>query len=389
VSRRPIVAAMVILLIVLTASTARAHKPSDAYLTLETSRARVAVRWDIAIRDLDDALHLDGNADGHVTWGEVVERKPDVIEYATSRLSIRGDGQPCPLVLEDTSRLLATVRHSDGAYLALAMRAECGASPRVLDVGYRLLFDIDPLHRGLVRLVTPKGQRTFIFTPNANEQRFELGTNEQATSFFVAVKDGMRHIGEGVDHLLFLLALLLPAVLVRSSAGSPKWLAVTGWRPAVFDVLRIVTAFTIAHSLTLSLAALDIVRLPSRVVESAIALSVVIAALNNLVPVLKSDRWIAAFSLGLLHGFGFSAVLVDLGLPKTQLVGVLFGFNVGVEIGQAAVVAVFLPLAYAARRFPTYRRVALTGGSIAITALATVWLMERAFDIRIFPGLGA
>jgi hypothetical protein len=156
------------------------------------------------------------------------------------------------------------------------------------------------------------------------------------------------------------------------------------FRAALVDVLKIVTAFTLAHSITLSLSALNVLRLPSRFVESGIAASVVLAAVNNLVRVLDEDRWAAAFALGLLHGFGFSATLMDLGLPRKNLVLTLFGFNSGVEIGQMCVVAAFLPLAYLARRSPFYRWVGLVGGSVAITAIATVWLIERAFVVKIF-----
>jgi hypothetical protein len=98
---------------------------------------------------------------------------------------------------------------------------------------------------------------------------------------------------------------------------------------------------------------------------------------------LDEDRWVSAFALGLLHGFGFSATLMDLGLPRQNLVLTLFGFNVGVEIGQLCVVATFLPLAYLARRTLSYRRGALYGGSVAIAALASVWFVERAFSVRI------
>jgi hypothetical protein len=173
---------------------------------------------------------------------------------------------------------------------------------------------------------------------------------------------------------------LLPAVLVRERGG---WTPVERFRPAILDVLKIVTSFTVAHSITLSLSALEVLRLPSRLVESGIALSVILAALNNVWPVLDDDRWTAAFALGLLHGFGFSATLMDLGLPRANLVLTLFGFNAGVEIGQMCVVAVFLPLAYFARRTLVYRKVGMRFGSLVIAAIATVWLVERAFAVKI------
>ena len=114
-------------------------------------------------------------------------------------------------------------------------------------------------------------------------------------------------------------------------------------------MLWVVTAFTLAHSITLTLAALRLVELPSRLVESAIAASVVLAAVNNLVPVVERRRWMVAFAFGLIHGFGFASVLAELGLPQETLVLSLLGFNLGVELGQLAIVAVFLPTAYALR----------------------------------------
>ena len=150
-----------------------------------------------------------------------------------------------------------------------------------------------------------------------------------------------------------------------------------------------VTAFTIAHSITLTLAALSIVVLPSRLVESGIALSVVLAAINNIFPVVANGRWLAAFGFGLLHGFGFAGALHDLGLPAGSLALSLAGFNLGVEAGQLAIVLLFLPLAFALRSTWTYRRLVLGGGSIAIATIASVWLVERSFNVGLFSALAA
>ena len=189
-----------------------------------------------------------------------------------------------------------------------------------------------------------------------------------------------------MDHILFLVSLLLPAVLVRARSA---WQPGASFRSALIDVAKVVTAFTLAHSITLSLAALSIVVLPSRFVEAGIALSVVLAALNNLFPVLANGRWIAAFGFGLLHGFGFAGALQDLGLPADSLALSLFSFNLGVEAGQLAIVAVFLPLAFALRSTWAYRRVVFAGGSFVIAAIATIWLVERAFDVDVLSALAA
>jgi hypothetical protein len=199
--------------------------------------------------------------------------------------------------------------------------------------------------------------------------------------FATYVHEGVWHIWLGFDHILFLVSLLLPAVLARRNGA---WRPAVSFRAAFVDVAKIVTAFTIAHSITLSLAALGVVSLPSRWVESAIALSVVLAALNNLFPVVANGRWIAAFGFGLIHGFGFAGALSDLGLPSGSLALSLAGFNIGVELGQLAIVAVFLPLAFALRATFAYRRVFLAGGSAVIATIAGVWLVERAFDLPLF-----
>jgi hypothetical protein len=123
-----------------------------------------------------------------------------------------------------------------------------------------------------------------------------------------------------------------------------------------------------------------VVHLPSRLVESAIAFSVVLAALNNLRPLVHRGRWLVAFGFGLVHGFGFATVLAELGLPQESLVPALLGFNLGVELGQLAIVAVFLPLAYATRHTWMYRRLIFVGGSAAIALIAAIWMVERVFD---------
>ena len=162
-----------------------------------------------------------------------------------------------------------------------------------------------------------------------------------------------------------------------------RWQPEDSFRGVLLRVLKIVTAFTVAHSITLSLAALGVVSVPARLIESLIAASVVISALNNIVPVMRERLWMVAFGFGLVHGFGFANVLVDLELPRSDLVLGLLGFNVGVELGQLTIVAAILPLIYLWRSSWTYARLALPAGSAATCAIASLWLVERAFDLSI------
>lgn len=356
------------------ARSAHAHKPSDSYLSLEVDGAVVHVRWDIALRDLDYAIGLDKDSDGKITWGEVDRARAEIAGYATKRLTLKD----CPL---DDQVALAITGHSDGAYAVLRVDARCSAPPTALAVGYELFFDVDPQHRSILRVDAGGATRTHTLSARERSTTFDLRESGRGKQLASIVHEGILHIWQGYDHILFLLALLLPSVLRRGD--DEKWTPVPALKPALMDVLRIVTAFTIAHSITLSLAALGVVTLPSRLVESAIAASVVLAALNNLRPIMRQDRWMAAFLLGLMHGFGFSSTLQDLNLPRSSLVSTLFGFNLGVEIGQIAIVAIFVPIAFAARKSEGYRKFGLVAGSVVILVLATIWLVERALLVKI------
>ena len=365
-------------LLLLVATASIAHKPSDSYLTLERDGAALRGQWDIALRDLDGAITLDADGDGEITWGEVRAKSSAIRDYALSRLDVTAAGAPCQLQVGE----MLVDEHSDGAYAVLPLAATCPKSDGLLAVDYRLLFDVDPTHRGLLQYVEGGRSRSAIFGSATRTQTIGAGTAWQQLVAYV--HEGVWHIWLGFDHILFLLSLLLPAVLLRRENA---WQPAESFRSAFWDVARIVTAFTVAHSITLTLAALEIVALPSRWVESAIALSVVLAAINNVFPLVSHGRWLAAFVFGLVHGFGFAGALRDLGLPSGSLALSLFGFNVGVELGQLAIVAVFLPVAFRLRGTWTYRRIVLAGGSALIAAIAGVWLVERAFNVAILPAV--
>ncbi len=367
----------VAMLLALCMAPAMAHKPSDSYLTLKVTGKQVDGQWDIALRDLDMAIGLDADGNGELTWDEVRAKHGDIGAYAMSRLALGlAGGGACPLAV--TGHLLDD--HSDGAYAVLKLRAVCPADVATLEVGYRLLFDIDPQHKGLLRLEHGALTSTAIFTPDNGRQSLRVADASRWRQFFDFVRHGVWHIWIGFDHILFLLSLLLPAVLVRRQR---RWHARATFGAAAIEVLKIVTAFTLAHSITLTLATLGLVALPSRFVESAIALSVVLAALNNVWPLITRRLAALAFAFGLIHGFGFASVLRDLGLAQSALLLSLVGFNAGVELGQLAIVGAFLPLAFLARTTTLYRTTVLMGGSSLIFAVAVVWLAERALNLKI------
>jgi len=254
--------------------------------------------------------------------------------------------------------------------------------PDHLTLTYDAFFDIDPKHRGLLRLVADGSPQLAVFGPATTTQTINLQGSDHRNPFFTFLQEGVWHIWSGYDHILFLLALLLPGVLLRRDGF---WQPVAAARPAFINVLKVVTAFTVAHSITLSLSVLGWVHLPTRLVESAIAASVVVAAFNNLVPFFAERGWLVAFGFGLLHGFGFANALRDLGLHPGQLAATLFGFNLGVELGQLAIVAVFFPLALSLRELLFYQRYILRFGSVAIMLVASTWLAERVLDFKWLP----
>ena len=211
----------------------------------------------------------------------------------------------------------------------------------------------------LARVEWPGGSAQFAFQADARDARVQIGAAESsargAGSFFPL---GIAHILTGYDHLLFLLALIL--------RGGNIW-----------SLFKIITAFTLAHSITLALAALNIVTLPDRLVEATIALSIAYVAAENLfMRKAVSHRWAVSFLFGLVHGFGFSSVLRQMGLPRQGLVWALLNFNLGVEAGQATAVLLAVPILFWLRRFKWEpRAVAMT--SVLVLTVGLTLFVER------------
>ncbi len=357
---------------------AYAHKPSDSYLVAAVEGTQIKGQWDIALRDLDFAIGLDENANNEITWQEVLNKQQEINAYAFARLHIENAQVSC-LIMPQKKILID--HHTDGAYAVIQYSASCTEPVTNIQLSYTLFADIDPSHRGLLKLDYKGTSKTSIFGPENAIQNFLLEKPNRLTEFKNYLVEGIGHIWAGYDHILFLLSLLLPAVLIRKSGS---WQPSPDFKSTFIDVLKVVTAFTIAHSITLTLATLHIISLPSRWVEAAIAASVIVAALNNIFPVILKKRWLAAFVFGLIHGFGFASVLSDLGLQNGSLFIALVGFNVGVEIGQIGILSIYLPISFALRKTWFYQHVFFYGGSIFIIAIATIWFVERAFNIGLF-----
>ncbi len=379
---RSVITAIVLVATLWFAAFAHAHKASDSYLTLHVAEKTISGQWDIALRDLDLVLNLDRNADAVIDWGEVRVRHTEIAAYALQHLALSQGNSRCVLSVKEHM----IDAHSDGAYAVMKLSGSCPASGETLSVKYSLLFDVDAQHRGLLKLesnnANHSGVISAVFASNSTTQSFTLRQPNNIAQFATYVADGVKHIAIGFDHILFLVVLLLPAVLIRTGR---TWTPVADWRSALVNILKIITAFTIAHSLTLSLAATGMVHLPSRVVESIIAVSVLLTAADNLWPFLPKKRWLVAFVFGLIHGFGFASVLLDLQLPASALFVSLLGFNLGVEIGQLLLVLLLMPLAYVSRQTQGYSSVALRAGSIVIAVISLGWFIERSLNLQLMP----
>jgi len=365
-----------LLLAWLLGTPALAHKPSDSYLTITGGGEQLTAKWDIALKDLEFLIGLDANQNGEITWGELKAMRPSITAHALSRLRITADGRDCNLKVTE----LLVTRHSDGTYAVLVLQTDCPGDAAVLNIHYNLLFDADPTHRGLVLYENGTISSTHVLSPSTPSLELRTGEVRLWQSFLDFVREGIWHIWIGFDHILFLLSLLLPAVLVLRER---KWVPEESFHSACMSVLKIVTMFTLAHSITLWLAVMEYVTLPGQAVEATIAMSIVITSLNNLYPVLPLSNWVIAFLFGLVHGFGFANVLLDLGLSNVTLALSLLGFNVGVELGQIAIVLIFLPLAYLLRGTSFYRLLVFRIGSVLIAIIAGIWMFERTFNTEI------
>lgn len=327
----------------LSAAPATGHPLDMSRLDVQVEQERVLQR--LTIRE-DSVAQLLGPDWRHLPADEL---RTAVFSATLGASNLSAGGEPCevlPLELEP----------GDGN-LRLSASAGCGARgslkqrftylQRVAGEGQTLivLADIDGVTHSRV-LDAAHPELTFA----------RKGTGEQGLGAFVRM--GIEHIFTGYDHLVFLLGLLL--------AGS-------SWR----RLLGVVTCFTLAHSITLALAALSVVSLPSRWVESAIALSIIIVALLNLLGKQGDSRWMLAFGFGLIHGFGFASALAELELTHSELTAALLGFNVGVELGQATLVLVALPLLLLLRR-GRFARPVERGLSVASIAVGLYWLCLRA-----------
>ncbi len=342
---------------------ALAHQTGNSYLQIDHGAAALSVQVEFPVKDLG-ALLQEPSLGAAPTREQLERLQLPLARAVADSLVITADGRPLPLAFASQQVAL----RNDGLYvrqrhLAPALPPDSAA----IVVRYGFFNDSDRIARAFVQLVANGQTRSHVFDPRHATQRLPLRDESLAEALWTYAREGTLHIWSGADHLLFLLCLLLPGLS----------LAAAGARAPAMHALKVVTAFTLSHSLTLAAAALDWIVLPSGPVEVAIAASIVVAALLALRDGPAHRQWQLALGFGLVHGLGFASGLRELGLSSEHLVGSLLAFNAGVEFGQLVVVLaaglLVLPLLPSALARSRVRR----WGALAYLVLASVWLAER------------
>lgn len=343
-----------VLLTLTLAAPASAHPVPFSYLDVEVRDDAIEGRVRVHLVDVAPVLGL---SDPQELLDPTVRaaHQEQIKRYLASRLALEADG------FRRAEWGAAQIVDENEA-LQLEFRIP-GRPPGALSIDTNL-FPADPTHQTFVNVYEDGALRQqFVFAAATGPQTFYRGTTAGALAVMgTFIPAGIEHIAIGLDHIAFLIGLLL-------LGGSLRMLA------------AIVTAFTLGHSVTLSLAALDIVTPPAWLIEPAIALSIVVVGVDNLLQRKENGRDLRAFValfFGLVHGFGFANVLREFGLPQEALGWSLFSFNVGVELGQLAIVLVVASaLALIRRRLPKADKAIVIGGSAAVIAAGAWWFGQR------------
>ncbi len=356
------------------------HNLGQSYTYLKIYDDKITGRFEIILDDLNRALAKD-NSDTPITKENLGERLSQIHDYFNTHVAFRVDGERLPIKF----KAFDTLKAKNKLFILLDFNLiEERATPDFIDVDYSVMFEVDSTYTGMVlieqywrgNIFNNESSPSLVFSSSNQSQRLDLANFTMFRGFMGIVKLGIKHIWLGIDHVLFLIALILPAAMIRRER---YWKPVTEFKSALFYVVKIVTLFTIAHTMTLSLAAFKVVDLPTRLVESVIAISIAAAALDILFPIFKKKIAWVVFIFGLFHGFGFASVLAHLGVLGEHMALSLFGFNLGVEIGQVAVILVIFPVLYMIRNYAFFPKIILRFGAVALIMLSAVWFVERAF----------
>jgi len=361
-------------------SAGYAHQTGNSYLNIRQVDGRLAVDLDFYVRDLGNLLQKPGKESAPPPTADQLKSLQEPITEAIQKsLKLEIDEHLMPL--EFTAQSVAV--HNDGLYVRQQFVGPAiEPKARFVVVRYEFFTQNDRLGRAFLRLALNGDEISSVIDQSNAIQRFALGETKRISTIFLFAKEGAKHIWGGFDHLLFLLTLLLPGIMLwkkrtdRALSDDAEPEARVN-RKAEFFALKVITAFTIAHSITLALATFGLVSFPEKLIECLIAFSIMASAMMNLQKKYQFNHWQLAFVFGLIHGLGFANGLKDLGLASSYFLETLIAFNVGVEFGQlSTVLAVALPVLMLVRSEEAKRRI-MIWGSLAVLAISTLWFVQR------------
>lgn len=350
----------------------------ENYIIFDTNSSNPKVVLDFESDNLDKFIELDTNKNGLTSWKEIKAKKQEIAQFVLPHIKISTDGKICENSLVD----FQVYRRVHQSYIKLYIDLLCPSPKNEIKVFYNLFFDVDRGQKAFFSIKDQNNSQPMMLSTHTEEISVKLQQSSSFDSFINFLLEGIWHIWIGFDHILFLLMLLIPSVIYyKSKEIVPQ----SSLKKTLLEVLKIVTAFSVAHSITLALSVLNIVDVNMQFVEVAIALSVLFTALNNIFVWISKKVWLVAFGFGLIHGFGFANVLKEMVLTSGELLRSLLGFNLGVEIGQIAIVIAIVPLLFALRKTFFYRYVILYGFSVIVGIVALLWAYERYFNLSVLP----
>ena len=361
-----------------------AHAQGQSYLYFQVGEDTLTSHVSAPVQDLNEVLSL-GLPTERVSQVEIEPSIAKIRAYVEANTNIQCAPQTCTLSYKSSD----LQRTSSGQFLQLYYDIKgFDTMPEALQIRYDPLLVDKPGFTNFVLI--DQNWKTGTFNEEANivltydkagkVKTLDLTKGSLFQGLSAIAKLGVKHILEGIDHVLFLIVLLLPSV-VRREEG--RWKPVDKFSTALTYVIKVAITFTISYSITLCLATLQIVDLPSQLVESVIAASIGLAAVDLFYPIFRKRIWLIIFIFGLFHGFGFASVLGDLGVTRQNTVLSLLAFNIGIDLGQVAIIAVVFPLLYLLRKQFFYPSWVLKAGGLLLGMVSLYWLVERVFDVNL------
>ena len=353
--------AITLLIVVAAAVAAFAHDPGLSAAVLKLEKGRVDAHLTFARADIEMLVAMDANRDGTVTPTEFEQAKPQLQSLANEAVTVSVAGQSIQKQVVGIE-----MDGSNGVHFNFSFARPADAENQTFTFQSNLIGRLARGHRQYLEMIGGAGNMIGSQLLEAGSNRYEPSLSvlaeaaDKPQTFWQFLKLGVQHILTGYDHLAFLFALLLLGSGLREAA-------------------KIITSFTVAHSITLALATFNLVNLPPSIVEPMIAVSIVYVGLENIFRRDINRRWLLTFAFGLIHGFGFASVLRELGIggQGSGAIVPLLSFNLGVEAGQIAIAAVVLPLIWKLRQQPKFVIRYVPACSVLVAIAGAYWLIER------------